>query len=89
MKPNQKILNIFTAFFSALLGILIAFRLEFYREEQQEQEQLDKALIVIKEELENNLEIYETNSDQICQWLKDLSGRGPPDLPPLKCFFQP
>jgi len=61
--------NHIIAFLSALLGILIAFRLEFIREEHQEQEQLDKALIVIKEEIENNLKIYKSNSDSICAWI--------------------
>ena len=61
--------NHIIAFLSALLGILIAFRLEFLREEHQEQEQLEKALIVIKEEIENNLKIYKTNSDNICAWI--------------------
>ena len=61
--------NHIIAFSSALLGILIAFRLEFFREEHQEQEQLDKALLVIKEEIVNNLKIYKTNSDTICAWI--------------------
>ena len=61
--------NHIISFFSALLGILIAFRLEFFREEHQEKEQLDKALLVIKEELESNLNIYKTNSDQLCAWM--------------------
>ncbi len=61
--------NHIIAFLSALLGILIAFRLQYYRENQQERQQLDKAMIVIKEELENNLNIYRTNSEQLCRWV--------------------
>ncbi|MFY0685777.1 MAG: hypothetical protein JXQ90_01360 [Cyclobacteriaceae bacterium] len=61
--------NHIIAFFSALLGILIAFRLEFIREEHREQEQLQKALLVIREEVDNNLSIYQSNSEKICNWL--------------------
>lgn len=61
--PNHTI-----AFVSALLGILIAFQLEYYREEHQEDEELRKALIIIKEEVENNLEIYKLNTDRLGKW---------------------
>jgi hypothetical protein len=61
--------NHIIAFVSALLGILIAFQLEYYREEHKEDEELSKALIIVKKKVENNLQIYKTNTDNLGHWL--------------------
>lgn len=63
--PNHLI-----AFFSALLGILIAFQLEDYRENRQDDEKLQNTVNAIQNEIDNNLKIYQTNVDQIGNWLE-------------------
>jgi len=63
-------LNHTVAFFSALLGILIAFQLEDYADNRKDNEELKSALNAIKNEINNNLNIYQTNVDQLGDWLE-------------------
>ena len=49
--------NHIVAFFSALLGILIAFQLQDYQDDQKEEEELQITLEAIKKEIENNQNI--------------------------------
>jgi len=58
------------AFFSALLGILIAFQLEDYRDDQQEKEKLRITLNAIKKEIESNRIIYQTNITKLSDFLE-------------------
>lgn len=72
MTKGKKIdwLNHLIAFFSALLGILIAFQLENYREDLQEKREVKQVISIFKSEIENNLEIYRKNVNQIGGWLE-------------------
>jgi hypothetical protein len=58
------------AFFSAMLGILIAFQLEDYRDNRQEKEKLRVTLNAIKKEIENNRTIYQTNINRLSDFLE-------------------
>lgn len=63
-------LNHLIGFLSALFGIYIAFRLENYRENQQE---LEKAKLIertIRTEIENNIVIYKDNVEKLSSWLE-------------------
>jgi len=62
--------NHIIAFFSALLGILIAFQLDDYRDNRQENEKLQNSLHAIKNEIDNNLNIYKKNVDQLGPWFE-------------------
>ena len=62
--------NHIIAFFSALLGILIAFQLEDYRENRQDDEKLENTVNAIQNEIDNNLRIYRNNVDKIGNWLE-------------------
>ncbi len=55
-------------FFSALLGILIAFQLEAYQNNKQENAKLRITLGAIKEEIENNQLIYKNNTETLSNW---------------------
>ena len=57
-------------FFSALLGIYIAFRLENYREEEKEKEKVKIVKEALRKEIEDNLKIYKTNIDDLSSWLE-------------------
>ena len=70
MKTKLDWPNHIIAFFSALLGILIAFQLEGYRDTRKDNEELKSALISIKSEIDNNFNIYETNVEQLGIWLE-------------------
>ena len=61
--------NHLIAFLSALLGILIAFQLEDYRSRQNDLDNLDIAMSSIKNEIENNLAIYKSNTELLNDWL--------------------
>lgn len=63
-------LNHLVAFFSALLGILIAFELDSYREKSQETEKLKVTLTAIRNELENNITTYSHNVTVLSDWLE-------------------
>jgi len=71
--------NHFIAFFSALLGILIAFQLEDFRENREQLERTNTAYDLVIAEIENNIAIYKENVNLIGSWLtyyniaKDLS----------------
>ena len=62
--------NHIIAFFSALLGILIAFQLEDYRDDRQEKEKLAVTLYAIKKEIESNRIIYQTNIAKLSDFLE-------------------
>ena len=66
-------LNHFIAFLSALFGILIAFQLEDYRDDQKEKEELQITLNAIKKEIENNQKIYRTNVKTLSDFLDKTS----------------
>ena len=61
--------NHIVAFFSALLGILIAFQLQDYQDDQKEEEELQITLEAIKKEIENNQNIYRTNIKTLTDFL--------------------
>jgi hypothetical protein len=61
--------NHIIAFFSALLGILIAFQMEDYREGKGESEELETAMRSIQLEIENNLKIYQWNTKELSNFL--------------------
>lgn len=63
-------LNHFIAFLSALFGIYIAFRLENFRENQQEKERIQIIEKAIRNEIENNLMIYSQNVEVLSDWLE-------------------
>jgi len=58
------------AFLSALLGILIAFQLEDYKDDRQEVEELEIALSAVQKEVQSNLNIYEKNTRLLSDWLE-------------------
>ncbi len=62
--------NHIIAFFSALLGILIAFQLEDYRDDRQDKERLGITLNAIKKEIERNRIIYQTNVTKLSDFLE-------------------
>ena len=62
--------NHIVAFFSALLGILIAFQLQDYQDDQKEEEELQITLEAIKNEIENNQNIYRTNIKTLTNFLE-------------------
>jgi len=66
-------LNHMIAFLSALLGIVIAFQLEDFQEDQKAQEDLQITLIAIKKEVENNQSIYRTNIETLSEFLDYIS----------------
>ena len=66
-------LNHMIAFLSALLGIVIAFQLEDFQEDQKEREDLQITLIAIKKEVENNQSIYRTNIETLAEFLDYIS----------------
>jgi hypothetical protein len=63
-------INHTVGFLSAVLGIYIAFRLENYREEQQEKEKVRIVKAALKKEIEDNLKIYKTNITELSGWLE-------------------
>lgn len=63
-------LNHTVSFLSALFGIYIAFRLENYRENQQEKERIQLIEKAILNEIENNLRIYSENVKILSGWLE-------------------
>ncbi|HEU5289179.1 MAG TPA: hypothetical protein VFU05_00970 [Cyclobacteriaceae bacterium] len=69
---NLKIdwLNHFVGFLSALLGIYIAFRLENYRETEQELAKTKVIERTIWAEINNNIKIYEENVEKLSGWLE-------------------
>ena len=69
---NLKIdwLNHFVGFLSALLGIYIAFRLESYRENEQEVTKTKIIERTIWAEVDNNIKIYEENVEKLSGWLE-------------------
>ena len=69
MKNKIDWINHLIAFLSALLGILIAFQLEDYQDKQREKEELQITLTAVKNEVENNIKIYQTNIEQLSAWL--------------------
>ncbi len=62
--------NHFISFLSALIGILIAFQLEDYKNRKQETEELNITMTAIKSEIENNLKIYDRNIHVLSTWLE-------------------
>lgn len=69
-------INHSVAFFSALLGILIAFQLEDYQDRRQENEKLEVTLGAIRSEIENNRRIYQTNVEKLTDFVEyfELNG---------------
>ncbi|MBK7651827.1 MAG: hypothetical protein IPJ20_15385 [Flammeovirgaceae bacterium] len=65
--------NHLMGFFSAILGIYIAFGLENYREKNNEKEKVEIAKQAIKKEIEDNLSIYKDNIDKISSWLEYMN----------------
>jgi len=63
-------LNHSIGFLSALLGIFIAFRLENYRDNINEQERIEIVKQALKKEIQNNLKIYKTTVDDLTGWLE-------------------
>jgi len=61
--------NHVVGFLSALLGIYIGFRLEGVREDHQERKRIEIVKQSIKNEIENNLRIYEQNIEALSDWL--------------------
>jgi len=61
MKNKIDWLNHGIAFLAALLGILIAFQLDDYQEDQQRKKELQITLSSIKKEIESNRRIYRFN----------------------------
>jgi len=72
---NSKIdwANHVLGFFSALIGIYIAFRLENYREDQQEKERIKLIELAVKKEIDNNIKIYEEDIEKLSDWLAYFS----------------
>jgi len=62
--------NHIISFFSAVIGIAIAFRLEDYREDQEELERVQIAYDLVIKEIENNISIYEENVILMKSWLE-------------------
>jgi hypothetical protein len=65
-------LNHIVGFLSAIFGIFIAFRLENYRERQNDKEKVEIVKQVLKKEIEGNLEIYERNVADLSGWFDYL-----------------
>lgn len=68
MKNKIDWLNHGVAFLAALLGILIAFQLEAFQNNRQENEKLRITLNSIKEEIKNNQDIYKRNIETLSNW---------------------
>ncbi len=73
MKNKIDWLNHGVAFLAALLGILIAFQLEAFQNNRQENEKLRITLNSIKEEIKNNQYIYKSNIETLSNWFEYYS----------------
>lgn len=62
-------LNHSISFFSALMGIFIAFQLQDYQDDVQEQEKLKITLEAIKQEVAKNQLIYKNNAEFLTDFL--------------------
>lgn len=63
-------LNHTIAFLSALIGIFIAFQLEDYQDNRQEEKNARVTLDAIKTEIEQNMSIYQANIETLSEWLR-------------------
>ncbi|WP_296618980.1 hypothetical protein [Marivirga sp.] len=61
--------NHLISFLSALIGLVIAFRLEEYRENSEEMDRLETAYELVIKEIESNIKIYDDNVTEIGYWL--------------------
>jgi len=62
-------LNHVISFLSALIGIIIAFQLEDYKDNREETKDINNTLAAVKTEIENNMAIYSANVEQLSAWL--------------------
>lgn len=62
--------NHLVAFLSALIGIIIAFELEDYKDRRREEAAREITIDAIRQEVEKNIAIYKANWDTVSLWLK-------------------
>ncbi len=72
--PQLKIdwTNHLVGFVTTLLGIFIAFQLDDWQDRRHQKEQLEITLAAIKNEIENNIDIYKRNSSRLSQFTEYL-----------------
>ncbi len=61
-------INHLVGFFTALIGIFIAFQLDDWQERNREQEKVKVTLAAIKSEIDDNREIYSRDIEVLTQW---------------------
>jgi len=66
-------LNHVISFLSALIGIMIAFQLEDYKDNREENKDINNTLAAVKTEIESNMAIYSANVEQLSMWLNYFS----------------
>lgn len=75
-------INHLVGFFTALIGIFIAFQLDDWQEKNQEEEKVKITLAAIKSEIDDNRGIYQRDVTVLSNWLEywDFVGANRPEF---------